>query len=67
MTLSNGSNEEGNEIKNTAKFLQEFINFSEQDIPPNWVNYMTASTLGLQAITIGFTLSIGPWYIMTQF
>ena len=36
-------------------------------MPPNWVNYLVTTTLGTVAITIGYVVSIGPLYIMTQF
>jgi len=53
--------------KHGQQFVKEFIHFSEQKVPPNWVSYLITLTLGLEAITIGYALSIGPLYIITQF
>ena len=49
------------------EILKEFIHFYEQKVPANWVNYLITITIGLEAISIGYFLSIGPLYIITQF
>ena len=63
MTLANIPESEGD--KHGKQFVKEFIHFSEQEVPPNWVSYLITLTLGLEAITIGYALSIGPLYIIT--
>jgi hypothetical protein len=65
LTLANIPEEEKNFHGDT--FLAEFIRFSEQEIEPNWVNFMVGGTMGFVAIAIGFMLSIGPLFIITQF
>jgi hypothetical protein len=65
LTLANIPEEESK--FHGGDFLSEFIHFSEQKVHPNWVNYMIAATMGFVAIAIGFMLSIGPLFIMTQF
>ena len=37
------------------------------DLPATWVNWLLCFTFGIQALTIGFTLGIGPIFIRDEF
>jgi len=37
------------------------------DLPATWVNWLLCFTFGIEALTIGYTLGIGPIFILTEF
>jgi len=41
--------------------------YSTADIPPTWVNWLLCMSFGIEALTIGYNLSIGPIFILNQF
>ena len=42
-------------------------NYGTSDLPPTWVNYLVCVSFGIEALTIGYNLSIGPIFILNQF
>ena len=43
------------------------LTYSTCDLPPSWVNWLLCVTFGVEALTIGYTLGIGPIFILTEF
>ena len=41
--------------------------YNTSDIPATWVNWLLCMTFGIEALTIGYNLSIGPIFILNQF
>ena len=41
--------------------------YNVSDIPATWVNWLLCMTFGIEALTIGYNLSIGPIFILNQF
>jgi len=42
-------------------------NYPTADLPATWVNYLVCVSFGIEALTIGYNLSIGPIFILNQF
>ena len=42
-------------------------NYHAADLPATWVNYLICASFGIEALTIGYNLSIGPIFILNEF
>ena len=42
-------------------------NYSTCDLPATWVNLLLCASFGIEAITIGYVLSIGPIFVLNEF
>ena len=42
-------------------------NYSTCDLPATWVNWLLCASFGIEALTIGYNLSIGPIFLLNEF
>jgi len=50
------------ELTNTAN-----TTYATSDIDPTWINWLICLSFGIEALTIGFNLSVGPIFILQTF
>ncbi len=42
-------------------------NYSAAELPATWINWLLCATFGVEALTIGYTLGIGPIFLLNEF
>jgi hypothetical protein len=66
--LPNDANKKSG-MRRTLQILQDDANvhYSTCDLPATWVNWLLCASFGIEALTIGYNLRIGPIFILYQF
>jgi len=66
---SSKDTEEEQEELDILSTLHKFADaqYSTADLPPTWVNWLLCITFGIEALTIGTNLSIGPLFLLNEF
>lgn len=59
----------GGERRKSIDLLLDTTNekYSTCKIPPTWMNWLLCVSFGIEALTIGYNLSIGPIFVMDEF
>ncbi len=68
---------DGKQVKRRSSIFARFrfsslldaanTNYTACDLPATWINWLLCATFGVEALTIGFTLGIGPIFLLNEF